>query len=153
MRKLGGTPYALPFSEVYSALATGLVDAVITSTTTAVDAKFWEVLKYFQRFNIAIAIDMVNVNMNAFNKLDKATQKVLIDTGQEMEIFIWDQVGLQDKEKEKVVNEKGIKSVPVSPELMKQLRAVGKSIHDSWLKKAPPASKKIYQEFVNSQAK
>ena len=40
----GGTPYALPFAEVYSSLATGLIDSVITSTPTAVDAKFWEVL-------------------------------------------------------------------------------------------------------------
>ena len=43
----GGTPYPLPFSEVYSSLATGVIDSVLTSTPTAVDAKFWEVLNYY----------------------------------------------------------------------------------------------------------
>jgi len=71
----GGTPYALPFSEVYSSLATGLIDSVITSTPTGVDGKFWEVLKYFQRLNITQATDMVTVNLKAFNKLDKETQQ------------------------------------------------------------------------------
>jgi TRAP-type C4-dicarboxylate transport system substrate-binding protein len=32
VQAVGGTPYPLPFSEVYSALATGVIDSVLTST-------------------------------------------------------------------------------------------------------------------------
>jgi len=64
----GGTPYPLPFSEVYSSLATGVIDSVLTSTPTAVDAKFWEVLDYYAPINVTMATDLVTVNLDAFNK-------------------------------------------------------------------------------------
>jgi TRAP-type C4-dicarboxylate transport system substrate-binding protein len=108
VKATGGTPYALPFSEVYSSLATGLIDSVITSTPTGVDGKFWEVLKYFHRLNITYATDMVNVNLKAFHKLDKETQQILIDTGKEMEEIMWERVKQIDKEKEAICNEKGV---------------------------------------------
>jgi TRAP-type C4-dicarboxylate transport system substrate-binding protein len=104
VKATGGTPYALPFSEVYSSLATGLIDSVITSTPTGVDGKFWEVLKYFHRLNITYATDMVNVNLKAFHKLDKETQQILIDTGKEMEEIMWERVKQIDKEKEAICN-------------------------------------------------
>jgi TRAP-type transport system periplasmic protein len=44
MEAVGATPFALPFSEVYTSLQTGLIDSVMTSTPTAVDGKFWRPL-------------------------------------------------------------------------------------------------------------
>ncbi|MCP4399673.1 MAG: TRAP transporter substrate-binding protein, partial [bacterium] len=112
----GGTPYALPFSEVYSSLATGLIDSVITSTPTGVDGKFWEVVGFFQRLNITQATNLVAVNLKAFNKLDKATQQTLVDAGKEMEAIMWERVAQLDKEREATCNENGIVSVDVSDE-------------------------------------
>ena len=143
----GGTPYALPFSEVYSSLATGLIDSVITSTPTGVDGKFWEVLKYYQPLNITIATDMVNVNLGAFNKLDKKTQDTLVQLGKEMEDIMWDKVAKLDKEKETICNQNGIETVPASKELLKSLKKVTEGIRNEWLKDAPPMAKKIYEEF------
>ncbi len=146
----GGTPHALPFSEVYSALATGLVDSVITSTPTAVDAKFWEVLKYFQRLNIEQAVDMVNVNLDAFNKLDKETQKILIETGKEMENIMWSRVQKIDREKEEVCIKHGMVSVPVSSKFIEELIKVTHKIRADWLKSAPLDAKKLYLQFVTA---
>jgi len=143
----GGTPYALPFSEVYSSLATGLIDSVITSTPTGVDGKFWEVLKYYHPMNITVATDMVNVNLAAFNKLDKATQEALIKAGQEMEAAMWAKVVEIDKEKEAICNQNGIETVPASKELLKSLSVVTEGIRNDWLKDAPPDARKIIEEF------
>ena len=85
MEAVGATPLALPFSEVYTSLQTGVIDSVMTSTPTAVDAKFWEVLKYYEPLNITIATDMTNVNLKAFQKLPKAQQDALVKAGKEME--------------------------------------------------------------------
>lgn len=145
----GGTPYALPFSEVYSSLATGLIDSVITSTPTAVDGKFWEVLKYFQRLNITIATDMVTVNLKAFNKLDAKTQQALVDAGREMEEIMWKKVAELDKQKEQLCNEKGIVTVPVSKEFMNHLSKVTENIRAEWLKKAPKDAQALYREFLD----
>jgi TRAP-type transport system periplasmic protein len=144
----GGTPYALPFSEVYSSLATGLIDSVITSTPTAVDAKFWEVLKYYQPLNITIATNMVNVNLAAFNKLDEKTQQALVQAGKEMEESAWRKVAELDKEKESISNRNGIETVPVSDALLDALTDVTKDIRNDWLKDAPEEGKAIHAEFL-----
>jgi TRAP-type C4-dicarboxylate transport system substrate-binding protein len=144
----GGTPYALPFSEVYSSLATGVIDSVITSTPTAVDAKFWEVLKYYQPLNITIATNMVNVNLKAFNKLDKKTQDALVKAGREMEESMWKKVAILDKEKEDLCTKNGMETVPASKEFMKELNAITEMIRADWLKDATPDAKAMYHEFL-----
>ncbi len=144
----GGTPYALPFSEVYSSLATGLIDSVITSTPTAVDAKFWEVLKFYQPLNITIATNMVNVNLRSFNRLDAKTQEALVKAGAEMEAAMWESVAALDKEKESISNANGIETVPVSAELMDALTEVTRGIRDDWLRTAPAEAHAIIDEFL-----
>lgn len=144
----GGTPYALPFSEVYSSLATGLIDSVITSTPTGVDGKFWEVLQYYHPLNITVATDMVNVNLKAFNKLDKETQETLVRLGKEMEAAMWEKVAEIDKEKEAICNQNGIETVPPSKELLKALADVTENIRADWLKDAPADAKAAYADFM-----
>jgi len=149
VKATGGTPYALPFSEVYSSLATGLIDSVITSSPTAVDGKFWEVLKYFQRLNITIATNMVTVNLRSFNKLDPKVQQALVDAGREMEEIMWKKVSELDKQKEQLCNEKGIETVPVSDALLNDLSKITEDIRANWLKKAPKDAKALYKEFMD----
>jgi len=144
---VGGTPYPLPFSEVYSSLATGVIDSVLTSTPTAVDAKFWEVLKYYAPINVTMATDLVTVNLDAFNKLDKETREALIQAGKEMEAEMWDKVAQLDKEKEALCNEKGIVTVKPSQEFLNDLSAITKDIREEWLKDAPPEAKEIVEKF------
>lgn len=74
----------MPFSEVSTAMKAGVIDSVMTSSPTAVDAKFWEVLKYYEPLNITIATNMVTVNQKAFEKLPKAHQDALVKAGKEM---------------------------------------------------------------------
>jgi len=145
----GGTPYALPFSEVYSSLATGLIDSVITSSPTAVDGKFWEVLKYFQRLNITIATNMVTVNLRSFNKLEPKVQQALVDAGRKMEEIMWEKVAELDKQKEQLCNENGIQTVPVSDEFINSLSKVTEGIRAKWLKKAPKDAQALYKEFMD----
>ncbi len=148
LKAVGGTPYPLPFSEVYSSLATGLIDSVLTSTPTGVDGKFWEVLKYFERIDITMATDLVTVNLDSFNKLDAATQKAVIEAGQEMETAMWDKVEKLDGEKEAICNENGIVSVPVPSAFLDELSTLTEEIRQDWLKTAPEDGKAIVAEFL-----
>jgi len=148
MKAVDATPYPLPFSEVYSSLATGLIDSVLTSTPTGVDGKFWEVLGYFERIDITMATDLVTVNLDTFNKLDADTQAAVVEAGQEMEARMWDKVAKIDKEKEALCNENGIVSVPVSAEFMDELSGVTEPIRMEWLETAPEDGQKIVAEFL-----
>lgn len=143
----GGTPYPLPFSEVYSALATGTIDSVITSTVTAVDGKFWEVIKYHAPINITQTLELFTINLDEFNKLDEETQNTLLKIGKEIESEMWDKVVKIDKEKKELCNEKGIATVEPSEEFMDDLAAITENIREDWLKEAPPEAREIVDKF------
>lgn len=147
VQSVGGTPYPLPFSEVYSSLATGVIDSVLTSTPTAVDAKFWEVLKYYSPSNVTMATDLITVNLKEFNKLDKETQDALIKAGKDMETDMWAKVAKLDKEQEAISNKNGIVTVAPSKAFLNDLSVVTKGIRDEWLKTAPPEAKQIIDAF------
>jgi len=144
---VGATPYPLPFSEVYSSLATGVIDSVLTSTPTAVDAKFWEVLKYYAPVNVTMATNMVTVNLKEFEKLDKETQDTLVKLGKEMEESMWKMVAELDKEKEKLCNDNGIITVQPSKEFLNDLSVITTNIREDWLKTAPPEAKEVIEKF------
>lgn len=150
MEATGGTPYALPFSEVYSSLATGLIDSVLTSTPTAVDAKFWEVLKFYQPINITQATDLITVNLAAFNKLDPQMQQILVDTGKEMEAVMWEKVAQLDQQKSDECVKNGMTIVPVSDAFLAELSDITKKIREDWLASAPEDAKAIYAEFLKA---
>ncbi|WP_430450090.1 hypothetical protein [Rhodophyticola sp.] len=44
-QKLGASPIQMPWAEVLPALASGALDGVHTSASSAVDGKFWEFLQ------------------------------------------------------------------------------------------------------------
>lgn len=147
VQAVGGTPYPLPFSEVYSALATGVIDSVLTSTPTAVDAKFWEVLKYYVPANVTMATNLVTVNLKEFSKLDKGTQDALVKAGREMEELMWAKVAQLDRDMEATSNKNGILTIPPSKDFLTDLSKVTRQIREDWLKSAPEDARKIVQEF------
>jgi len=147
MEAVGATPLALPFSEVYTSLQTGVIDSVMTSSPTAVDAKFWEVLKYFEPLNITIATNMVTVNLKAFEKLPKAQQDALVKAGKEMEAAMWKGVKKWDADMVNISKKNGIKVVAPSKKLISDLEKITENIRAEWLKGAPPEAKQIYAEF------
>ena len=148
MEAVGATPFALPFSEVYTSLQTGLIDSVMTSSPTAVDGKFWEVLKYYEPLFITDATDMVTVNLKAFQKLPKAQQDALVKIGKEMEETMWANVKKWDKEQEAISNKNGIETVKPSTKVIGELEKITEKIRAEWLKSAPADGKKIYDEFL-----
>ena len=119
----------------------------MTSTPTAVDAKFWEVLKFYAPLNITMATDLVTVNLKEFNKLDKETQDALVKLGKDMEADMWKKVAQLDKDQEAISNKNGIKTVPPSKEFLNELAVITKNIREDWLKTAPPEAKTIVDEF------
>jgi len=148
MEAVGATPFSLPFSEVYTSLQTGLIDSVMTSTPTAVEGKFWEVLKYFQPFNITIATNMVTANLRSFEKLSKEQQDALVTAGKEMEKAMWDKVKAWEKDQEAICNKNGIVTVNPTVELIGRLEKITEDIRAGWLKTTPDAGKRIHDEFL-----
>lgn len=147
----GGTPSPLPFSEVYSSLSTGVIDSVMTSSPTAVDAKFWEVLDYYVPTNVTAAYSIISMNLDEFNKLDPELQDILVEVGQEMDDIMWEKNLSLDEEMEAKVIEEGIEILEPSQDFMDDWSSIGEEIADKWLEEAPAEAQeivdKLYEEL------
>lgn len=145
---LGGQGIAIPFSELYTALSTGLVNGVLTSTQTGVDAKLWEVTNYFHRINYAFPLNMVIVNKQAFDKLPAAEQQAILDAAAEVEAFQWKASQKADLVSEIALKNHGMQIVKdITPELQSAMKAAAQTILEKWMAEAGPKAKEVLDAF------
>ncbi len=137
----------MPFSEVYPAMKAGLLDSMYTSSVSGVDAKAWEVLKYFTPINIVGPVNMINVNLDAWNKLPKDIQAKILDIADQMEDEMWNLAGDMDRKSRATLIENGMIIDPVSREFRSELDAVGKELRAEWAKKAGKDAQNILKEY------
>ena len=115
VKAAGGNPVSLPWGDVYMAMSTGAIDALITSSTSGADGKFWEVMKYFTRLNFTFGYSAVTVNKKSLARLSAKEKEVLFATAKEM-----DKIQLQrsldsDRKASAKLIKNGIKISEMSP--------------------------------------
>ncbi|MEA3348324.1 MAG: TRAP transporter substrate-binding protein [Pseudomonadota bacterium] len=137
----------MPFSEVYPAMKAGLLDSMYTSSVSGVDAKSWEVLKYFTRINILGPVNMVNVNLEAWNKLPAAVQEQVLEVAVAMEDEMWNLAGDMDRSSLKTLQEKGLQVLDVDKKFRSELDQVGVELRGVWFKKAGADAEAVLQQY------
>lgn len=76
---LGANPTPLSFSELYTALQTGAVDAQDNPLPSIESAKFYEVTKYIAITNHVVDSIMPCINMDTWNSLSEAQQTAVAE--------------------------------------------------------------------------
>lgn len=137
----------MPFSEVYPAMKAGLLDSMYTSSVSGVDAKAWEVLKYFTPINIVGPVNMVNVNQAAWDKLPKDIQEKVLEIASDMEDEMWNLAGDMDRKSRATLQENGMIVSPVSHKFRMELDAVGEKLRAEWAQKAGADAQQILDEY------
>ena len=144
---VGGSSVALPWGEVYSALSTGMVNSVVTSSASGKDGKFWEVLSDFTKISYAYPLQAVTINLDYWKSLDKAQQDAVLKAAAKIEASQWDASKEEDKVALKLLSDNGMKITDESPELKKELDVVAKKMLDAYLADADDSIKKIFTEY------
>jgi TRAP-type C4-dicarboxylate transport system substrate-binding protein len=144
---LGAAPIQMPWGEVVTSLATGVIDGVATSSASGVDGKFWEFTGYASKWNWHSSEDMVNVNLDAWNKLSPELQKIIETTALELEPQFWKIAVEENKEKEKILIENGIKVYDPNPELKKIFTKLSLQIWQNHMKEVPE-SRKVIEDYL-----
>lgn len=144
---VGGSSVALPWGEVYSALSTGMVNSVVTSSASGKDGKFWEVLSDFTKINYAYPMQAVTINLDYWKSLDKAQQEALLKAAEKIEKVQWEASKNEDNVALKLLADNGMKIKEASPELKKELDAVAAKLLEPYLADADESIKKIFVEF------
>ena len=146
VKAAGGNPVSLPWGDVYMAMSTGAIDALITSSTSGADGKFWEVMKYFTRLNFTFGYSAVTVNKKALAGLDDKQRQILLTTAQEMEEIQLKRSLESDQKASAKLMENGIKISEMSPQFQKACAALCGPIWADWAKKSGPEAEEILKK-------
>jgi len=137
----------MPFSEVYPAMKAGLLDSMYTSSVSGVDAKAWEVLKYFTPINIVGPVNMVNVNLASWNKLPSGIREKVLEIAADLEDEMWNLAGEMDRKSRATLKANGMIVSPVSRQFRAELNAIGEKLRASWVEKAGADAEAILKEY------
>ena len=145
---LGASPIQMPWGEVVTSLATGVIDGVATSSASGVDGKFWEFTGFASKWNWHSSEDMVNVNLDAWNSLSPELQEIVETTAKELEPQFWKLAVDENKAKEKVLIEKGIKVYKPNPELKEIFAELSSQIWQNHMDEVPE-SVQVIEDYLS----
>ncbi len=88
IKKLGGSPVVLTFGQIYTALEKGVVDGYCWPVYGLLATKFYEAgAKYVMRPTLGVSRSFTLINLNAFNKLPKGLQTILVEEAKKVEYW------------------------------------------------------------------
>jgi len=133
----GMAPTKIEAAEISQAFSTGAVESMITSPTTGKNKKIWENgVKYFYDIAAWFPKNMVIVNKEAWNKLDSATQKLVMMEASKAEKKGWALSKKGNKVDKKALADAGMEVGKVNAALKKHFEGVGATMSKEWAERA-----------------
>ena len=144
---VGAQPVTIQAAELTQAMATGVIDSYMSSGATGVDTKTYEHIKRWYDTQAWLPKNAVIVNRKAFDALDKATQDCLLKAGAEAESRGWK----VSQEKNGVyidqLRKNGMTVVEPSAQLKADMKKVGDTMLNDWLKKSGPDGQSLVDTY------
>ncbi len=131
-KSYGANPTPMSFSEVFTALKTGVIDGQENPFAPIYSAKFQEVQKYLSLSGHVYTPAYVTVGKKAWEKLPADVQKVLEETAKETQAYVYDT------------------AMQMETDLLSKLKAGGMAVNEPDKAAFVKASKGIYDEFSDS---
>jgi TRAP-type transport system periplasmic protein len=146
-KAMGATPTPMAFSEVYSSLQTGVIDAQENPLALIESSKLQEVQKYLINTNHVYGYVMLTMSDATYSKLSKKQQKAVEEAAKEATEYENKIVYEQEKELLKKVKDAGMEVVDVDTKpFMEKAKAVQKEFANK-----SEADKKLYDSIVKTK--
>ncbi|MEP7067855.1 MAG: TRAP transporter substrate-binding protein [Usitatibacter sp.] len=143
----GAQPVTIQAAELAQAFATGAVNANITSGATGYDTKAWEVVKNYYDTQAWLPKNVVFVNKQAFDALDKASQAALLHAGHEAEERGWKVSEEKNKWYLEQMAKNGMIVAAPSAQLKADFKKIGDTMTGEWMKTAGPEGQAIVDAY------
>ena len=111
-QQAGASNATMPSSELYNAMQLGLVDAIITSSSSFAAFRLYEVAKYYvspEEYSFYFTIEPIAISMKTWNRLTPEQQKTLTDVGNSLEQFALEGAKKEDLRVAKLFADNGAK--------------------------------------------
>lgn len=133
---VGAQPVTIQAAELPQALATGVVNAFMTSGATGYDSKAWETMSHFYDVQAWIPKNLTIMNKAAFDALDKPTQEAVRKAAAAAETRGWAVWGDKSKWYLEQLKARNMKVQPPSDTLKAGMQKIGEQLTADWLRKA-----------------
>lgn len=133
---VGAQPVTIQSAELPQALATGVVDGLMTSSATGVDSKIWESLTHYYDTQAWIPKNVTFVNKASFEALDPAVQAAVLDAAATAETRGWELAAAKTASYMDQLKSNGMSVGAPGDELKSGLTEIGAKLTQDWLTKA-----------------
>ncbi|WP_296519689.1 TRAP transporter substrate-binding protein [Rhodoplanes sp.] len=144
---VGAQAVTIQAAELPQALATGVVNAFMTSGSTGYDSKAWETMTYYYNTQAWIPKNITFVNQAAFEALDKPTQEAVLKAAAVAEERGWKLAEEKATWYLEQLTANKMKVLPPSDALKAGLNKVGDQLTADWLKKAGPEGQAVIDAY------
>lgn len=145
---VGAQPVTIQAAELPQALATGVVNAFMTSGSTGYDSKVWETMTHYYDTQAWIPKNLTFVNKAAFDALDKPTQEAVLKAAAVAEERGWKLAEEKASWYVEQLKANKMKVQPPSPELKAGLQKIGDTLTADWIKKAGAPGQAIIDSYM-----
>lgn len=136
---IGMTAQQMNNADIVPALATGRLDAVMTSGTTAVAQQYWEFLNHTYNTNHLWASNVFAVNLDYWNELTPEQQAAIEQVATELEPEFWAVSQGEHALRMGELKENGMAVQAPAPEVLALMREATAGLADDFVANVPEA--------------
>ena len=129
---VGAQPVTIQAAELTQALATGAVQAFMTSGATGYDIKVWEQVKYYYDVSAWLPKNLIIVSQKAFSRLDKPTQEAVLKAAAAAEERGWKTSAEKNNWYKEQLAKNGMMVEAGSEQLREDFKKVGLTMIADW---------------------
>jgi len=148
---LGAKPIDLAAGPpMTKALAEGTIDSMITSSATGMDMKVWQRFKYFYDIRAWYPKNLTFVNSAAFNALDEATKKAVLEAASRAEAAGWEESERVAGNALAELRRNQMEVAPSPVDLRPYLRRFGERFAREWIESVGMQANSIFIPYYTS---
>jgi len=151
-KRLGAAASVVSFADLPAKLASGEIDAVLSSGDGGAGRKLWEELPAFIAIQYAMPLSFTTVNLARWQALDEKTRLAVEEAARETEKRQWSALEGRLEKNYARMRENGMTIVEaVSPQLRASLREAARGAIDAWSAKATPEARETLRRFLHER--
>lgn len=152
LRNAGAAPVSLSWADVVPQLATGGIDAVLTSAEAGANASFWEHQQHFSGIQYAIPLNMVHMNRDAFETLSEDQQDALLEAARRTDEHNWQAVRERTQVNYATLDEHDVTiHDPISADFKQSLADAASPVVSGWLDTMGERGQEIFDAHHDGQ--
>ncbi len=133
-KAFGASGIPIPWTELYMALKTGVVDGQMNPATYIIIGSLYEVQKYMTLANIQYSDQFLVINGDLFDEFPEEDREVIVKAAYQANVATRQMVEDQDAEQIKFLESKGMQTYTPNAQEMDAFREIGQSAYVEWLK-------------------